>query len=119
MSVPSGFAAWCRFRGHSLVPAEWDAAAHADYRAWTRARFRAHVRHYRDCGQWELIRRQSGREALIRTVREQVAEALAPPPPQVYGRRDGRLPQRRDVGGKFATLGPVLLGVYARIGATT
>lgn len=116
MSVPSGFAAWCRFHGYSLVPAEWDAAAHADYRAWTLARFRAHVRHYRDRGQWALIRRQSGRDALIRTVREALDQALAPPPPQVYGRRDGRLPTRRDVGGHYPALGPVLLGVYARIG---
>lgn len=116
MSVPSGFSEWRRFNGYSEAPWEWDDVALAEYRDWKLARFRAHVRHYRDCGQWDLIRAQSGREALIRLVREELDDALAPPPTQVYGRSDGRLPMRKDVGGKYPTLGPVMLGVYARLG---
>lgn len=115
MSVPSDFAPWCAFHGYSLVPAEWDAAAHAEYRAWRLARFRAHLRHYRDCGQWALIRQQSGRAYLIQQIRAELDAALAPPPPEVYGRSEGRLPLRRDVGAKFSTMSPVMLGVLARI----
>ena len=117
MSVPSDFAEWCDFLGHSVVPATWPAQAHADYRAWRLERFRTHVKHYRDCGQWTLIRQQSGREYLIQQVRAELDAALAPPPPEVYGRSEGRLPLRRDVGARFPSLGPVTLGWYARLGA--
>lgn len=117
MSVPSGFAEWCDFLGHSLVPAEWDAQAHADYRAWRLARFRLHVQHYQRLGQWELIRAQSGRDVLIRQLRAELDAALAPPPPQVYGRSDHTVPMRRDVGGKSGIDWRVLLGWYARMGA--
>lgn len=116
MSVPSGFAEWCDFLGHSLVPATWPAQAHADYRAWRLERFRAHVRHYRDIGQWEIMRKQSGNRAVIDQVRRELAEALAPAPPQVYGRSSHTLPLRRDVGARFPSLGPVTLGWYARMG---
>lgn len=97
------------------MPAEWDDVALAEYRDWRIARFRAHVRHFRDLGQWDLIRAQSGREALIRMVRAELDEALAPPPTQVYGRSEGRLPMRRDVGASYPVMGPVMLGVYARL----
>lgn len=116
MSVPAGFADWCAFHGVALVPARWGAATHAAYRAWRLARFRAHVRHFRDTGQWQLIRQQSGQARLLEIVRGELDEALEPIPADVYGRAEGRTPQRRDVGGQTETLGPVLLGVYARIG---
>jgi hypothetical protein len=120
VSPPSGFAAWCDFMGYSLVPAEWPAEAHVHYRAWKLARWRAHVRHFRDIGQWDLIRAQSGRERLIALVREGLAHTLEDAPPQVYGRSDRRIALHRDVGGKppLRTLA-VMLGVYARMGHDT
>lgn len=119
MSVPSGFAEWCDWLGVSLVPAQWDAETHVAYRQWKLARFRAHVRHYRDLGQWDLIRQQSGRAALVQLVRAQLDAALTPAPPQVYGRSSHTLPTRRDVGGQYPVMGPVMLGTWARIVPTT
>ncbi len=62
------------------------------------ARFRSHWRWFRDIGQVDLIRQQSGRDALIRQVREDLLEALAKEPTQLYGVRRG-WPTRRDVQG--------------------
>lgn len=119
MSPPAGFAAWCDFRGVSLVPAEWDAATHAEYRAWKLARFRAHVRHYARLGVWDLIRAQSGRARLIAILRDEAARAIEPAPAQIYGRSHGvhMLSARRDVGAQTPSVGPVLWGIYSRLDA--
>lgn len=82
MSFPNGAHEWAVARGISpFHPATWSAEDRAAYRTWKIARFREYVRwHYRTQGMADILRRQNGQAFLIRRLREQAQEAVAPAP---------------------------------------
>lgn len=87
MSLPSGYAIFCESRGlNPYHPDTWSEAGRRTFQRWKLARFKAHVRHWRDLGQWDILRQTAGRTRLIQMVRAELDQALAPPPSQPWRR---------------------------------
>ena len=83
--TPVGYADWCEGRGISAAhPHEWAPVDRRAYRRWRLGKFREHWRWLMQMGQPAIIRQQQGREALIRQVRAELAEALDPVPSQPW-----------------------------------
>lgn len=85
MTIPNGFHAWCEARGITpFHPSEWSADDRRAFTAWKLAAFRARWCAAIDNGDVAITRRQQGRAYLIRRVRDDLADALAPAPSSTY-----------------------------------
>jgi hypothetical protein len=79
--IPGWFRPWCEAQGlNADRPDRWPEAAKAAFMAEKLAAFKRRWRWMLAIGQPAIIREQSGREELIRQVRRELEDALAPCP---------------------------------------